>query len=731
MTSDAARLSGDEIITDLAPVLERFRQHHPHESDGLILSAFAAARDLHSGQDRKSGEPYITHPLAVAHILAGYGMDAETVAAALLHDTVEDTELTLEAVVDEYGETVAALIDGVTKLDRVRFSNREDQQAATIRKMVMAMARDVRVLIIKLTDRLHNIRTIHPLREEQQQRIAAETLEVYAPLAHRLGVQEIKHEMEDRCFAILHPLRYTEIVGLLRARAGERDAYISTVVDEVSQLLDDHGIGGEVTGRPKHIYSIYRKMVDGGRTFEEIHDLIGIRIITKEVADCYAALGIVHTRWPPVHGRFKDYIAMPKFNLYQSLHTTVVGIDGKPLEVQIRSRDMHDRAEHGVAAHWAYKEGEKESETAVGVSGLTEISEDYENPAEFLASLKLDLYQDEVFVLTPKGDVKGLPRGATAIDFAYAVHTEVGHRTTGAKVNGRLVPLATKLESGDIVEVITSKSGGPSRDWLGFVRTSRASAKIRQWFSRERREESLGEGRDVVAKLLRKEGLGLNASKRDELLTDVADSLGYRDLETLYVAIGDGNVHPQTAISRLVRLVRPDEDEDADVLVVPTGAQTQDAPTSGVVVEGMDDMWVRVARCCAPVPGDDIVGFVTVGRGVSVHRSDCTNIGDLSDRKERMVDVAWGAGDVGTFAAWIQVESLDRPRLLRDVTTVLGDLGANIIASSSATSRERVAVLRFEIELSDVATLDYAINEVKEVDGVYDAYRLVPGGGQS
>ncbi len=421
---------------------------------------------------------------------------------------------------------------------------------------------------------------------------------------------------------------------------------------------------------------------------------------------------------------------MPKFNLYQSLHTTVVGIDGKPLEVQIRTRDMHDRAEHGVAAHWAYKEGGVGSEEIAAVGDLSEVTEDYDSPAEFLAGLKLDLYQDEVFILTPKGDVKGLPRGATAIDFAYAVHTEVGHHTTGAKVNGRLIPLATKLESGDIVEVITSKSGGPSRDWLGFVRTSRASAKIRQWFSRERREESLSEGRDQVAKLLRKEGLGLNASKRDELLTNAADSLGYRDLETLFVAIGDGNVHPQTAINRLVRLVRPEEGEDdVDPVTVPTGTLRQEVPSPGVVVAGMDDMWVRVARCCGPLPGDGIVGFVTVGRGVSVHRSDCTNIGNLSDRMERMVDVVWGPGGVGTFAVWIQVESLDRPRLLRDVTTALGDVGANIIASSSATNRERVAILRFEIELSDPATLDHAIDEVKAIDGVYDAYRLVPGGG--
>lgn len=729
MTDDAAPAPAGEIIHDLAPIIDRFGQHHPHESVDRIEEAYTLASRAHEGQSRKSGEPYITHPLAVAHILAGYGMDTETVMAALLHDTVEDTDMTLEAVADRFGETVAMLIDGVTKLDRVRFSNREEQQAATIRKMVMAMAQDVRVLIIKLIDRLHNLRTIQPLSEEKQHRIAAETIEVYAPLAHRLGVQEVKHEMEDRCFAILHPRRNREIAGLLESRAGERDAYIASAVGEVAELLDSHGIGAEVTGRPKHIYSIYRKMVDGGRTFDEIHDLIGIRIITKEVADCYAALGIVHTKWPPVHGRFKDYIAMPKFNLYQSLHTTVVGTDGKPLEVQIRTREMHDRAEVGVAAHWAYKEGEGSPDGVGNVSDLREITEDYENPAEFLASLKLDLYRDEVFVLTPNGDVKGLPKGATAVDFAYAVHTEVGHRMTGARVNGRLVPLATPLESGDIVEVITSKSGGPSRDWLGFVRTSRAAAKIRQWFSRERREQSLSDGRDQVARLLRKEGLGLAANRRDELLGSVGESLGYRDLETLYVAIGDGNVHPQTAINRLVRLVHPDDDDDFDGKSV-VGVRRRDAPSLGIVVEGMDDMWVRVARCCAPVPGDDIVGFVTVGRGVSVHRSDCTNIGDLSSRKERMVEVAWEAGGVGTFASWLQVESLDRPRLLRDVTTALADLGANIIASSSATSRDRVAVLRFEIELSEVATLDHAIDELKKIDGVYDAYRLVPGGGK-
>jgi GTP pyrophosphokinase len=722
----------DAVIAEVGPVLDEFRRHHPHASDRVIHRAYETARHRHEGQFRMSGEPYITHPLAVAHVLAAYGLDADTVAAAILHDTVEDTGFTLEDVSAEFGDVVAQLIDGVTKLDRVKFSNREDQQAATIRKMVIAMARDVRVLLIKLADRLHNIRTIEPLDPARQQRIAIETLEVYAPLAHRLGVQEIKHEMEDRCFAVLDPRRYAEIVELMRARAPERDAYIADVVREVERLLAELGVGAEVTGRPKHVYSVYRKMVDGGRTFEEIHDLIGIRVVTKEVADCYAALGAVHTRWPPVHGRFKDYIAMPKFNLYQSLHTTVLGPDRKPLEVQIRTKEMHERAEQGIAAHWRYKEGGDTDEPARAepVLDLTETSEDYETPAEFLAGLKLDLYQDEVFVLTPNGHVKALPRGSTPVDFAYSVHTEVGHRCTGARVNGRLVPLSTRLESGDIVEVITSRNDGPSRDWLGFVRTSRAAAKIRQWFSREHREQSLLEGRDGVARLLRKEGLGLGAAKRDELLTEIADGLGFRDLESLYVSVGDGNTHPQTVVNRLVRLVRPDEIEDEELEPdIVTYSPTRRVSPGGIVVEGLDDMLVRVARCCAPVPGDAIVGFVTVGRGVSIHRSDCTNIDALGERAERMIEVGWAADQVGSFRSAIQVEAIDRPRLLRDVTVALSDLGANIVSSSSATNRDRVAVLRFELELSDTSTLDRAISELRGVDGVYDAYRLLPGGG--
>ena len=717
-----------EAVTDLGPVLEEYRRYFPAASTDLLERAYEVARAGHEGQLRKSGAEFITHPLAVSLIIAGYGLDDETIAAALLHDLIEDTPVTLEEARAEFGDVVAELIDGVTKLDRIRFGDREEAQAATIRKMVIAIARDVRVLLIKLADRLHNVRTLFALPPEEQQRIATETIEVYAPLAHRLGVQRIKHELEDRCFAILHPRLHAEIQDLVRTRAPERDAYIKSFVNEVERLIEKHEVEATVVGRPKHSYSIYRKMVDAGCSFEEIHDLIGIRVIAGEVSDCYAVLGIVHTHWPPVQGRFKDYIAMPKFNLYQSLHTTVLGPDRKPIEVQIRTEEMHERAERGIAAHWAYKEG---TDPAEAVRSIAFLPDEYESPTEFLVGLKLDLYQNEVFVLTPQGDVVTLPSGATPVDFAYSVHTEVGHRCTGARVGGRLVPLGTRLESGDIVEIITTKSAeyGPSRDWLGFVRTSRAAAKIRQWFSRERRESAIGEGREQVAKLLRREGLGLSAVERDRVLTEVAESIGYRDLEGLFQGVGEHNVQAATVVARLVRELQADEEEDSDPddLLMPPPIQRRDRPLGrGIVVEGLADMWVRLARCCAPVPGDDIVGFVTVGRGVSVHRADCTNIASLSDRAERMVEVGWSADQVGSFSVWLQVEALDRPRLLRDVTTALSDLGADIVASSSAVGRDRVAVFRFEVELSDTAQLERAVADLKAVEGVFDAYRMVP-----
>jgi GTP pyrophosphokinase len=707
-------------------VLDSFRAHHPTADTSLLSEAYLLARDRHEGQMRQTGDPYITHPVAVTAILADYGLDAETLCAALLHDTVEDTDLTLDQVAAQFGGHVAELIDGVTKLDLIKFGSREEAQAATIRKLVVALAKDVRVLLIKLADRLHNLRTIWPFPEEKQQRIARESLEVYAPLAHRLGVQEIKHEMEDRCFAIMYPRRNAEINALLEQRAPMREAFLRDVIDHVRELLDSAGIKGDVSGRPKHQYSIYRKMVASGLPFEDIHDLIGIRVIVEDVRDCYAVLGVIHSTWPPVHGRFKDYIAMPKFNLYQSLHTTVIGPGGGPLEVQIRTRDMHERAEFGIAAHWRYKEGEA-AESLPWIADMRFLRDEYEDPTEFLAGLKLDLYQDEVFILTPKGEVKTLPRGATPVDFAYSVHTEVGHRCIGAKVNGRLVPLDTRLESGDIVEVVTSKAqdAGPSRDWLAYVRTSRARAKIRQWFGKERRVAALEKGRETVLALLRKEGLGLHANRRDELLREVAGRMGQRDIDSLFIAVGEGGVAGSTVVARLVRLARPEEEEAAEaVLPELPPVQPRSDGGVGIIVEGLEDVWVRIARCCAPVPGDDIVGFVTVGRGVSVHRSDCTNIHALGE--ERMIDVAWAPDRVGRFSVWIQIEALDRPRMLRDVTEWISEVGGDVRASSSTTSSDRTALLRYEVELSDPGQLDRLVVGLRGIEGVYDAYRLVP-----
>ncbi|MBT8164039.1 MAG: bifunctional (p)ppGpp synthetase/guanosine-3',5'-bis(diphosphate) 3'-pyrophosphohydrolase [Acidimicrobiia bacterium] len=694
----------------------------------MLERAFELADRMHAEQTRKTGEAFIFHPLAVTQLLAEYGLDEATLAAGILHDTVEDTALDLEDLRREFGNEIADLIDGVTKLDRVEFEDRDEAQAATIRKMVIAMADDVRVLVIKLADRLHNIRTLGPFAPEKQERIAHETLEVYAPLAHRLGMQEIKHEMEDSCFAILHPRRNREIRELLAKRAPAREGVIEAATREVSGALDKASITAAVTGRPKHPYSIYRKMIETGSSFEELHDLIGIRIITDDITDCYGALGVVHTLWPPVHGRFKDYIATPKFNLYQSLHTTVVGPAGKPLEVQIRTRDMHARAERGVAAHWGYKEGAAPGELA-WMADIHFLRETYDNPEEFLAGLKIDLYRDEVFAVTPKGKVLTLPKGATPVDFAYAIHTEVGHRCVGAKVNGRLVALNTQLKSGDIVEISTSRSQSahPSRDWLKFAQTSRAAAKIRQWFNRERRHEALSSGKEQILSAVAREGLGLTGSRRDRLLEEVGHGLSYQDLEALYAAVGEGNVSSASVVARLVRLVRPDEAAEDIAELLPVRSRFPQRLMPDVVVEGHEDLAVRIARCCAPVPGDEIVGFVTVGGGVSVHRADCTNLGDLAERSERMIDVTWSQTGGASFAVWIQVEALDRTGLLRDVTAVLSDLGANILTSSSVVRPDRTATLRYEVEFSDPNQLEQAIADLRDLDGIYDASRLLTG----
>ena len=714
---------------ELAPVLASLRRHYANPDESVVEAAYEVAFRSHQGQFRKSGEPFITHPLAVAQILADYGLDADTLAAALLHDTVEDTPLTLEDVERQFGSDVARITDGVTKLDRITFTTREEAHAATIRKMVVAMAQDVRVLIIKLADRLHNIRTISWLPEAKQREKATETLEVYAPLAHRLGVQEIKHEMENRCFAILYPGRYQEIEELIEQRAPEREAVIEKVIAELRTIVDGASIHAEITGRPKHHYSIYRKMVDTRQSFENIHDLIGVRVVVPDERDCYAVLGMIHAVWAPVHGRFKDYIAMPKFNLYQSIHTTVVGPDGKPLEVQIRTADMHQRAEFGIAAHWRYKEG-ADSEMP-WMADLRRLQQDYEDPTEFLDNLKLDLYQDEVFVLTPAGDVKVLPRGATPVDFAYAIHTEVGHRCSGARVNGRLVPLTTRLESGDIVDIITTKSpdAGPTRDWLGFVRTSRARSKIKHWFTQARKETAVAAGRERVYALLRREGSTIEGDERDRVLTDIAKAFNYRDRDALFGAVGEGTLSPSAVVTRVRRMFEPDLPEDYEP--APTVRTKAQRPTGeGIVVEGLDDVWVRMARCCNPVPGDDIAGFVTVGRGVSVHRADCGNVLALGDRVERMIEVSWAPDRVGSFSVWFQVEALDRPNLLRDVTSAISDAGGNITASSTATDADRVATLRYEVELSDPGQVDRVLADMRSVDSVYEAFRLVPRGNE-
>ncbi len=701
---------------ELADVLDAHRVHHPDGDFELLTRAFDVASEAHAGQTRKTGDPYISHPLTVAKMLADYGLDSETLAAAFLHDTVEDTDLTLPQLEKSFGTGIAALIDGVTKLDRVRYSNREQAQAATIRKMVVAMAQDVRVLIIKLFDRLHNMRTVHALREEKQMRVARETLDVYAPLAHRLGVEEIKHEFEDRCFAILYPGPNAEIQRKLTEAAPEREAFIEKMVTEIWGLLDDSSIKAEVTGRPKHQYSIYRKMMEQNRPFEDIHDLIGIRIITSSTRDCYAALGLIHSHWVPVTGRFKDYIAMPKINLYQSLHTTVIGPDGKPLEVQIRTDEMHNRAEAGIAAHWRYKEGEVTRGATVTLEALDE------DPEEFLANLKLDLYQDEVFVLTPGGDVKEMAKGSTAVDFAYAVHTEVGHRCVGARVNGRLVPLSTVLESGDIVEVLTTNSAeaGPSRDWLKFVRSGRAKSKIKQWFQKERRDQALSEGKDMIQALFKREAPEMPTAERDEHLLAIAVELGQKDIETFTVSLGEGKVSIDSVVVRLHRRLEPDTGDD---LFQPP-RRRRPYESAHVVVEGQDDMLVNLARCCSPVPGDPIVGYVTIGRGVSVHRADCTNVASLADRKERAVEVTWPDDQAGAFVVWIQVEALDRTRLLRDVTAMVSDTGGNITASSTATGDDRIAVLKYEVELSDPSQLPRLLSDLRGVDGVFSAFRL-------
>jgi guanosine-3',5'-bis(diphosphate) 3'-pyrophosphohydrolase len=724
----------------LEPLSRTIRATHPKAELRPVVRAYEVAEQAHAGQTRRSGDPYITHPLAVTTILAELGMDTTTLVAALLHDVVEDTPFGLDDVRREFGADVAHLVDGVTKLDKVQFGGEAmAAEAETIRKMVVAMARDPRVLVIKLADRLHNMRTLRFLRPEKQERKARETLEIFAPLAHRLGMNTIKWELEDLAFATLYPKRYDEIVRLVADRAPARDTQLAQVVEKVQGDLKAAKIRATVTGRPKHYYSIYQKMIVRGRDFTDIYDLVGIRVLVDSVRDCYAALGTIHALWSPVPGRFKDYIAMPKFNMYQSLHTTVIGPEGKPVEMQIRTVEMHKRAEYGIAAHWKYKENPgKDVAGAPSVKGddmtwlrqLLDWQKEAADPSEFLDSLRYDLHSTEVFVFTPKGDVMSLPAGATPVDFAYAVHTEVGHRCIGARVNGRLVPLESTLDNGDVIEIFTSKadSAHPSQDWLQFVKSPRARNKIRQWFAKERREDAVEAGKEALARAVRKHGLPLQRVLGGEALPTLVKDLHLADVTALYVEIGEGRLSAQSVVQKIMTALGGAEGavEDIAETAVPTGPSRRPRTGSdpGIVVKGLSDIWVKLAKCCTPVPGDPIVGFVTRGRGVSVHRQDCGNAGPLLAAQERVVDVAWVPTAGSVFLVAVQVEALDRTRLLSDVTRVLSDAHVNILSASVTTTRDRVAVSRFTFEMGDPKHLGHLLNQVRGVEGVYDAYRV-------
>ena len=715
----------------LDAILKEIKARRPKADLKIVERAYEMADAAHAGQVRKSGDPFISHPVGVALALAKLGLDEVTVAAGLLHDSVEDTPLTLAQVEEELGFVVAQLIDGVTKLDKIRFRSAEHGRAENLRKMIVATAKDVRVLLIKISDRLHNMRTLEPLAPDKRALIARETLEIYAPLAHRLGMYAVKWEMEDLALKTLHPKRYEEIDALVEQRQPERERVLDEVCEQILDKLKDVKMKAEVFGRPKHLYAIYEKIVLRGKQFEEIFDLVGIRVVVETVKDCYGALGALHTLFTPVPGRFKDYIAMPKFNMYQSLHTTVLGPEGRVMEIQIRTDAMHRAAEFGIAAHWLYKEqrrGKVSEDDIAWLQRMMDWQRESEDPKEFMESLKIDLYSDEVFAFTPKGDVLELPRGATPIDFAYAIHTEVGHRTVGARVNGKLVSLSYELSSGDSVEIITSKgAASPSRDWLQLVKTPRARNKIRQRFARERREDALAQGREALIAAMRKQGLPVDKIAKSDLLQTVSNDLKYPDLDQMHVSIGEGHLSPQSVTTRVIRLFQPEEETPEQVTETPARRRQRKPRGKGVIVEGVDDLLVRLARCCTPVPGDPILGFLTRGRGVSVHRDDCPNAKALQATDEgRIAKVWWDDRQQGTFIVGIHIEALDRTKLLRDVTTAISDQGIHIVASSTRTGRDGIATLTFTFELADPSHLEHVIQSVRRVDSVFDAYRTVP-----
>jgi guanosine-3',5'-bis(diphosphate) 3'-pyrophosphohydrolase len=719
----------------LEDLLTRTASYMPDADLSVLERAYAFADKAHKGQVRRSGEEFMQHPLGTALILAGLQTDLVTLTAALLHDTVEDTSVTLAQVKKEFGEEVAMLVDGVSKLGRIEFRSREEHQAQNLRKMLIAMARDIRVIVIKLADRLHNMRTVAYMDREKQIQKARETMEIYAPLAHRLGISQLKWELEDLAFQTLEPEKFRQVQKMVAERREAREAYVA----ECSRILQDEftriGLAAEVSGRPKHFYSIHEKMSQRGKEFNEIYDLSGLRILVDSVHDCYAALGAIHSLWKPMPGRFKDYIAMPKVNMYQSLHTTVIGPQGKPLEIQIRTHAMNRMGEYGVAAHWRYKEGPSKADTRFDerLSWLRQMLEwqtDLKDPREFMETLKVDLFDEEVFVFTPAGDVISLGSGSTPVDFAYAVHSDVGNHYVGAKVNNQIVPLRYELQMGDVVEVMTNKnSAGPSKDWLAVVKTSKAKNKIKQWFSKESREEHEEMGRETLQKVLRKQGMSLNPAPTMRALEQIAKDMNFAHAEDLFISIGAGKSSAKQVMTKLLSVMQKEPAEAHEETKRPVVPVKRRRPSkTGISVRGVSDVLVRIARCCNPVPGDEVVGFVTRGRGISVHRRECPNAVELSESSpDRLIEVEWDTGQPALFQVEIQVEALDRTRLLRDVSSAVSDSGVNILAANVNTSREGIAMLRFIFEISNLSQLTGLLASVKRIDGVFDARRVLPG----
>lgn len=750
-TSDPAPVPRKETPEQRFANLQRITAGYlSTEDQAMIARAFDFASEAHKGQCRKSGEPFVAHPVEVATILADLKMDAETLCAALLHDTVEDSGVTLDELAKTFNESVAQLVDGVTKITRIEVETLSDEQANTIRKMFVAMSKDIRVIVIKLADRLHNMRTLSALREDRRIFKARETLEIYAPIAHRLGISSIKWELEDLAFYYLEPTKFSQISRMVAESRTEREAYLGNVIDILHEEMERTGTKAQIMGRPKHLYSIYRKMIERDKDFSEIYDLIAVRIIVDTVGECYSALGAVHSLWQPMPGRFKDYIAMPKFNMYQSLHTTVIGPAGRPLEVQIRTEEMHHMSEYGVAAHWRYKEGASKRDAAFDrqlawLRQMVDWQDEAQDSREFLRDLKVDLAPSEVFVFTPNGDALSLRSGSTPVDFAYAIHTEIGHHCVGAKVNGSIVPLTYELQTGDRIEILTQKSAVPRRDWLNMVQTPSARSKIRAYFNQVSRSDDLQTGRDKLMRELRKHGMGVSSAQNQRAMKDVASQGGYKDLDDMLVAIGTGKESAQHVANRVLKLVSEDaSDAPTSSSLAGRAGTTGKLPpmitevnrnrtrsshsSNGIIVKGADGVLVRLSRCCNPVPGDDILGFITRGRGVSVHRADCPNAIALQEHPERIIDVAWDTqGTETAYKAEVFIEALDRMNLLRDVAQVLSESGANVISSTTTAHRDGMVEMRFLFKVSDVGAIDTIIQKARAIEGVFEAHRTLPG----